>query len=103
MSSAGHYMKPDKPDRRRVRRIWTQKKVSPCKHNWIRLGMDVYDGFLMGTWYWCNLCGATKHFVDCASYYGYDTVGVYIRHVGKDKEAFLHVGWEGKEMPKEKK
>lgn len=99
MSSVGHYTDLKKKPRLRDR----SKKKDKCKHNWIRLGMDTMLGSLMGTWYWCNLCGATKHFVDCPSYYGYDTAGVYIRHVGRDKEAFLHSGWKGKEMPEEEK
>jgi len=86
MSSVGHYVDFKKKQRLRGR----VNKKDKCKHHWISLGLDTMVGTLMGSWYWCNLCGAIKHVVECAEYYGYDTAGVYIRHVGKDKEAFLH-------------
>ena len=72
----------------------TNNKRNKCYHHWIYLSLELTrNGKHVGDWYWCNLCGATKHIVEKAGYFGLDKNGVYIRHIGKNSKAFLHVGW----------
>ena len=64
-----------------------------CRHKWLQLSFEAYRGKTAGTWWWCYLCGATKHTVDQKDYFGLDKNGVYIRHVGCGKKAKLVRSW----------
>lgn len=69
------------------------KTPKRCRHKWIFLGLETYKGKLAGNWYWCYLCGATKHYVSQKDYFGVDSNGVYIRSVGKNEKARLIEEW----------
>ena len=64
-----------------------------CKHRWIHLALEAHRGRIAGEWYWCSLCGATKHIVMQKDYYGLDDNGIYIRHVGVRSKAKLVKRW----------
>jgi len=73
--------------------------VKKHKHHWLSLGYDHNsDGEIQmaGAWYWCPICGATKHVIYDRKFFGLDANGVYIRHVGEDKKVRLCRKWRDK-------
>jgi hypothetical protein len=64
-----------------------------CRHEWLNIVVDVKKGHFVGDWYWCCLCGATKHVVYDAKYYELSDRGIYIREVGRDKKTKLVDKW----------